>query len=64
MTATQAPATEVPGFTDSHTHLLADSARAPLPWQGSAVAEFHRRVAACGQHANGPARARARRSAG
>ena len=26
MTATQAPAIEVPGFTDSHTHLLTDSA--------------------------------------
>jgi predicted amidohydrolase YtcJ len=48
MTATQAPASEVPGFTDSHTHLLADAARVPLPWQGSTVAEFHRRVASAG----------------
>jgi predicted amidohydrolase YtcJ len=48
MTATQAPAIEVPGFTDSHAHLLADSARAPLPWQDSGVAEFHRQVAAAG----------------
>jgi hypothetical protein len=41
-------ATRVPGLTDSHTHLLTDAAGVPLPWQGSSVAAFHRRVAGAG----------------
>jgi predicted amidohydrolase YtcJ len=40
--------TEVPGFVDSHAHLLKDSARVPFPWPESTVSEFHRRVAGAG----------------
>ncbi len=45
VTATQVAGCAVAGFTDSHTHLLTDAAGVPLPWQGSSVAGFHRRVA-------------------
>jgi hypothetical protein len=41
-------ATRVPGFTDNHTHLLTDAAGVPLPWQGTSVAGFHRRVVSAG----------------
>lgn len=40
--------TEVPGFVDSHAHLLKDSARVQFPWPESTVSEFHRRVAGAG----------------
>jgi hypothetical protein len=35
----------VPGFTDSHTHLLKDSARVPFSWLATTVADFHRSAA-------------------
>jgi predicted amidohydrolase YtcJ len=41
-------AAQVPGFIDSHAHLLTEAAGVPPPWQGSSVAEFHRRVAGAG----------------
>lgn len=45
---TDGPATRVPGFIDSHAHLLKDSARVPFPWPESTVSDFHRRVAGAG----------------
>jgi hypothetical protein len=37
-----------PWLTDSHAHRLTDAAGVPLPWPGSSVAAFHRRVAGAG----------------
>ena len=48
VTATASPATEVPGFIDSHTHLLKEAAQAPFPWAGTTVAGFHRATAEAG----------------
>ncbi|HEV8222857.1 MAG TPA: amidohydrolase family protein [Streptosporangiaceae bacterium] len=48
MTATASPATEVPGFIDSHTHLLKEAAQAPFPWAGTTVAGFHQATAQAG----------------
>ena len=45
---TASPATEVPGFVDSHTHLLKEAGRAPFPWAGTTVAGFHQATAAAG----------------
>ena len=45
---TASPATEVPGFIDSHTHLLKEAAQAPFPWAGTTVAGFHRATAEAG----------------
>jgi hypothetical protein len=35
----------VSGFVDHHTHLLKAASRAPWPWQGMSVREFHHQVA-------------------
>jgi predicted amidohydrolase YtcJ len=35
----------VPGFTDSHTHLLKAAAQVPFAWAGTTVADFHRSAA-------------------
>src|SRR5690348_14476628 len=35
----------VPGLVDAHTHLLRSSAGIPFPWEGTAVANFHQKVA-------------------
>ena len=48
VTATASPATEVPGFIDSHTHLLKEAAQAPFPWAGTTVARFHQATAQAG----------------
>ena len=48
VTATASPATEVPGFIDSHTHLLKEAAQAPFPWAGTTVAGFHQATAQAG----------------
>jgi hypothetical protein len=34
----------ISGFVDHHTHLLAEAAGVPFPWQGGTVRAFHERV--------------------